>query len=85
MQGHVKQAFTELLTVVLALTFSVNYKPPKKIKDIISSPEFVAFSVFAILYLQLGNDPFRAAIWALTWFMVDKSFREDESRQNKQN
>tara|TARA_B100000405_G_C16315055_1_gene274195 strand:- start:266 stop:502 length:237 start_codon:yes stop_codon:yes gene_type:complete len=73
-----KQAFTELLTVVLALTFSVNYKPPQKLKKILSSPEFVAFSVFAILYLQLGNDPLRASLWAGAWFLVDKAFRDAE-------
>lgn len=79
-----KRAFTELLTVMLALTFSVNYKPPKKIKKIISSPEFVAFSVFAILYLQLGNDAFRASMWALAWFAIDKSLRHSEEQSSNQ-
>ena len=73
-----KKALTELMTVILAITFSVNYRPPKKIKDVISSPEFLAFSIFAILYLQLGNDPLRAALWAGAWFLVDKGFRDAE-------
>ncbi len=75
MKKHAKQALTELLTVVLALTFSVNYKAPPKLKEVLESPEFVAFSVFAVLYLQLGNDAFRASLWALAFVFVDRSFR----------
>lgn len=82
MEKQVKQAITELMTVVLALTFSVNYKPPRKLKRILESPEFLAFSVFAILYLQLGNDPLRAGLWAAAWFFLDKTFRDSEKKQD---
>jgi len=78
MQQQVKQAITELLTVVLALAFSVNYKAPGKLRELLESPEFTAFAVFAILYLQLGQDPLRAGMWSLAWFLVDRHFRNEE-------
>ena len=76
---HLKQAFIEFIMVVITIAFSVGYTPPKKLKDIMKSPEFLAFTVFGVLFLQLGNDVFRSSVWALSFFLVDRHLRESEA------
>jgi len=75
--SHLKTAFGELLLVVVTLAFSVGYKPPPRLKTVMTSPEFVAATVFAVLYTQLGQDTVRAGLWSIAFIFADRLFREE--------
>jgi hypothetical protein len=77
MSAHVL-ALKEIMLIVVTVSFSVGYSPPKKLKAIMSTPEFETFVIFSVLFMALDNDVFRAACWSLMVYIVDRYFRDLE-------
>ena len=67
--------FSELLMVIVTVSFSAGYTPPPALKKIFDTPEFESFVVFAVLYSALGQDAVRAGVWAAFTYLVDHYFR----------
>lgn len=77
--AFLKVVFSELLMVIVTISFSAGYTPPPKLKKIMKTPEFESFVVFAVLYTALGQDAVRAGMWSIFVYVVDYYFRKIDS------
>ena len=81
MSGVIMEAVKELMLVIVTVAFSTGYQPPKRLKKIMSTPEFESFIIFAVLYMTLENDVIRAATWAAVVYCVDRYFRNIDKNE----